>query len=393
MHAKWYTCTPISFEGGEVFFSRDSGLLCRGFQMLGIDCKVVMPLETRPNDDRDLIRVDIKKLKSVEWWREQNLDGVVLYAWGSPKYRNVASSIRNAGIRLILNQDNGGLVSPVLGISDWSKDQLAQSGALCFNDKWARYIKLLCKGILKGLLWDDLLRIWHLRQGDIITCVSPIAADHYHNYCRIYGGDSLSARVIILPHPVQPQFHVTGPKTVRVVAVGRWDDECQKRAALLGSVVEKVLQLHNRVEVEIVGRTSIQLYKWHTRLPDNIKNRIHIRGTIVHRELAAIYAASQVLYCPSAFESFHIASAEALCCGCTVVAARSQSLASFLWYEKEQCCTLARNDNRDCHAEAIIHELRLWESGRRIPEVTATLWQSRFHADKVAEMIIKQLIY
>lgn len=40
----WYTCTPKDFGGGPDFFARDSGLLCRGFQALGMASRAVMPL-------------------------------------------------------------------------------------------------------------------------------------------------------------------------------------------------------------------------------------------------------------------------------------------------------------------------------------------------------------
>ena len=42
---RWFTCTPFPFGGGPDFFARDSGLLCRGFRMIGVESMAVMPGE------------------------------------------------------------------------------------------------------------------------------------------------------------------------------------------------------------------------------------------------------------------------------------------------------------------------------------------------------------
>lgn len=100
---RWYTCTPVAFGGGPDFFARDSGLLCRGFQQIGIESCAVMPGPKVPEDEPDLLRTDYANLESAVWWRGHQLDGVVLYAWGSPRYRFVAKAIHEAGIFLVLN--------------------------------------------------------------------------------------------------------------------------------------------------------------------------------------------------------------------------------------------------------------------------------------------------
>ena len=131
---RWFTCTPVAFGGGADFFARDSGLLCRGFQSLGIESRAVMPGERKPEDEADLIRTDYANLESADWWRAQHLDGVVLYAWGRPKFRKVAAAIHAAGIFLVLNQDNGGLVSPLAGFRDWLEEQWILAGQ--GRDRW-----------------------------------------------------------------------------------------------------------------------------------------------------------------------------------------------------------------------------------------------------------------
>ena len=172
-----YTCTPVAFGGGPDFFERDSGLLCRGLQQLGIASKAVMPGDRHREDEVDLIRTDYANLESESWWKSQQLDALVLYAWGSPRYLKVAKAIHEAGIFLILNQDNGGFVSPLAGPIGWLRDQWNLAGSTMV------FLKQVLKGLTYGLLITDPLRAQHLRYGDLIACSSPAAAKCYAKLC------------------------------------------------------------------------------------------------------------------------------------------------------------------------------------------------------------------
>jgi glycosyltransferase involved in cell wall biosynthesis len=386
---RWYTCTPVAFGGGADFFARDSGLLCRGFQLIGIESRAVMPGVRQVEDEVDLIRTEYANLESADWWRSHELDGVVLYAWGRPKFCKVATAIHQAGIFLVLNQDNGGLVSPLLGFFAWFREQRTLSGAGRVAGGWGRLVKLLVKGLSKGLLWDDPLRVRHLCQGDVIACVTPIAAAHYRRYCRIFGRRELADRVLVLPHPVHPQFQIMGAKRRQVVAVGRWDDACQKRPDRLMEVVECLVRRDPEVVVEIVGGGNEHLHAWHERLSTELRSRVRLRGHMLPAEMVGVYATSQVAYCPSAYESFHIASGEALCCGCSVVAARSASLASFQWFADDGVATLAAQDDAEAHVQALEQELESWDRWQRSPERISRVWRDRLHADHVATRVLE----
>lgn len=386
---RWFTCTPVEFGGGADFFARDSGLLCRGFQSLGIESRAVMPGKRKTEDEPDLIRTDFRNLESAEWWRSQRLDGVVLYAWGRPKFRKVAAAIHEAGIFLVLNQDNGGLVSPLAGFTDWFREQWILAGQGRGTAAWLRFLKLTLRGLSAGLFLTDPLRAVHLKHGDVIACVSPKAAEHYRKQCRIYGGADLAARVKVIPHAVEPRFRYCGRSRRRqVVCVGRWLDVIQKRPGLLMDVIGSLVTQDGCVSVVIVGTATAELETWHRSLGENSQNRVNLRGRVDREELAAILNESQVFYSPSAFESFGIAAAEALCSGCSVVAGRSVSMASFEWFVSENSGMLASHDNVKGHAECLIAELESWDKGLRIPERISKVWCERLHADKVAGRIL-----
>lgn len=386
---KWWTCTPVAFGGGEDFFDRDSGLLSRGFRTIGAESRAVMPGPARTGDLDELIRTDYANLESPAWWRGHGLDGVVLYAWGSPRYRRVARAIREAGARLVLNQDNGGLVSPLCGPAAWLGEQVAMSGAGRVPGGYRGLARSLLKCGLWGLAATDPLRATHLKQGDRIACVSPQAAAHYRRLCRFYGGRRLAARVVFVPHPVAERFdYREGEKSARIVVVGRWDDRVQKRPEWLTAVAGRLLDEDDAVGVDVVGGGTAALEAWRAGLDEGRRKRVVVHGRVAPRGVSELLRRAWIVYCPSAYESFHIASGEGLCSGCSVVAAASPSLASFPWFVGDGDGVLAAADDVAGHADALRRELAAWRAGGRDPRMIARRWTERLHAPRVAGRIL-----
>ncbi len=383
------TCTPVAFGGGEDFFARDSGLLSRGLRLLEIESHAVMPGEPQPGDLDELQRTDFRNLESAAWWKSQHADGVMLYAWGRPKFRKVAAAIHEAGIFLILNQDNGGLVSPLAGIGDWLREQWIMTGGGRGVLAWIEFVKRTLRGVTAGVFLTDPLRAAHLRNGDVIACVSPKAAEHYRKLCRMYGGGSLAARVTVLPHAVEPRFRFDGREKQRQIAcIGRWDDEVQKRPWLLMDVIDGLLAKNSDVCVVIAGKATAEMHDWHGRMDDFKRQRVQLCGRMEREALAELLADSRIFYSPSAFESFGIAAAEALCAGCSVVAGSSVSMASFEWFVSEDSGTLAEGDAVADHLAALSAELKHWDGAQRNAARISEIWCERLHAEKVAARIV-----
>ena len=378
-----YTCTPVAFGGGPDFFERDSGLLCRGLQQLGIASKAVMPGDRHREDEVDLIRTDYANLESESWWKSQQLDALVLYAWGSPRYLKVAKAIHEAGIFLILNQDNGGFVSPLAGPIGWLRDQWNLAGSTMV------FLKQVLKGLTYGLLITDPLRAQHLRYGDFIACISPAAAKCYVKLCFYYGGSNLVGKIVVIPHAVAERFQFAGPgKRKQVACVGRWDDQIQKRPGMLMEVVEALLDRDADVSIVIAGVAIAEMHAWHQRLPLAQSERVTIKGKMSRDELVDLFQQSQVFYSPSAYESFGIAAAESLCCGCSVVASKSVSMSAFEWFVSENSGCLACADRVPEHVAAIQSELQAWDCGERDANLIAQQWGPRLLSSHVAQQVV-----
>lgn len=386
---RWFTCTPVEFGGGPDFFARDSGLMCRGLQSVGCDSRAVMPGLRKPEDEDDLIRTEFTNLESADWWKSHELDGVVLYAWGSPRFRKIAAAIRRAGVYLVLNQDNGGLISPLAGLRGWLHEQWILSGRRYQPGEMLTFLKSVLKGTA-GLLATDPLRAVHLKQGNVIACVSPEAARHYKRLCEIYGGPALANRVVVIPHPVEPHFCYNGsPFKIRQIAcVGRWQDHLQKRPALMMAVLQRLLEKDPAVRVQIMGNLSPMLTAWYEALGTDMKIRIQLRGRVERAALSEVLRESMIFYSPSAFESFGIAAGEALCSGCSVVSGRSPSMSSFGWFVSEASGTQADEDDVDGHVDALTKELEHWNTDERDAVGISKTWVTVLHADKVAAKVL-----
>lgn len=362
-----FTCTPVAFHGDARFFTRDTGLICMNLRKLGAESKAVMPLPFHEDDIReDIIRVPMEQLKSADWWCSLNLDGVVLYSWGAPRYTAIARAIKKAGIKLVIHLDSNG---------DF------------FDEAWTPRPPFLqrCKNIVIHAA-IDFLRARHLKLADVITMSPPVAEMLRH---RLFYGAAVADKAVMMPTPVAPHFAYDGrPKQRKVVCVGRWcaEDEI-KDPGLMMQTSQLLVQKDSSVLVEIYGRYGEPVAAWHAALPEELRTRILLKGFTPSAALKDVYCDAMVSFCTSKREGTHIASAEALCCGCAVVIPARPSLSLPQWYASKDSGTVAKEDTPESLAQAVLAELHEWNGLHRSPHAIAAAWQPFFHADKVMARI------
>jgi|YelNatPaOPRAMG01_1025707.scaffolds.fasta_scaffold10237_9 hypothetical protein len=387
-----YTCTPAPFRGDHTFFARDSGLTCRGLQSLGVESRAIALRPAQPDDEPDLLRASMAELESAAWWAGHHLDGVVLYAWGAGRYRKIAQAIRASGAKLYVHMDTGGLISPVV---EWRHFlaglSRAAQGEYGPTVGWCRFVGSTLLAHSVGILWGDLRRVHHLRQADVVGAVSPIARQRLKQYCRIWGGQALENRVQLCPAPVAPYLDYRGElKERQVIAVGRWGpSDAVKRPELLMQTLAFVLAADPQVRAVIIGRDSERLGAQMREWDVGWSERVTLTGVLRNAAVRNYYCQSRVSLCTSRSESAHIASAEAVCCGCSIVGPRSPFLPSLPYYVSRQSGTLADNETPEAISHAVLQELALWDAGRRDPVAISRAWCAELHADKVARRILE----
>lgn len=389
----WFTCTPVRFPGNQGFFERDSGLLCKGFQAIGIPSKAIMPGPPMEGDcTDDLIRTEYHNLEDPAWWRAQKGEGVVFYAWGAARYFPVARAIRQAGYKLVSHIDSSGTFGIAAGPMEyWRANWRIQNALGITPSSLAVFLAKFFSSFTWSWVKHDWGRARHLRQADLIGAVSPLAVDRIRRACQMYGGPELASRVRLIPHPVGLHMSYSGEaKSPRVIAVGRWlpEDWRQKNPALLLEVLTRLLAARSDLECVVVGRMQEALRAKFLEAAGENCSRLRLLGYVPNRDLSAWLQSSQVALCTSTHESFHIASAEALCCGCSVVAPDFGELPSLQWFAGESCGQLGA-PSAHAIAQAVLDELILWQNHRRNAKRIADIWGSRLHADQVARLILQ----
>ncbi len=361
-YKKVYTCTPVAFHANDWFFIRDSGLICRTLRTLGAESKVIMPLPHYHDDIQDeVLRTEYKNLESVAWWKSLQIDGLVLYSWGAPRYRKIAEAVHKAGIRLVVHMDSSG---DFVGV---------------FPNGTSLFRKLLTRCRVK---LQDIFRARHLSYADVIT-MCPDAAQAISRM-TFYNAD-IAEKCYPMPCPVNPLCAYNGEiKQDIILCIGRWDDTFQKRPEVLMQTLEHLYASPLSAETHIYGTITDDLSLWLNSLSPDIKNKIKLNGNIPNSQLWQVYKEAKIIFCPSRYEGSHNVSAEALCCGCSVVTSnRPIPLRDVLWYTTKDSGTISQEDTPESLAEAIRHELQQWQNNRRDPQAIAKAWQPHFHAAQV----------
>lgn len=173
------------------------------------------------------------------------------------------------------------------------------------------------------------------------------------------------------------------------MAVGRWDDLLYKRPCLLMSTLEQALTHAPHWEAEIYGNIPDFLREWHGNLPEPLRTRIHLAGYIPNIELQKKQSQARISLCTSLSEGTHLASAEALCSGASVVGPRlTPQLNCLQWYVSHDSGTLSPDDSPESLSGALLEEIRAWDSRKRNPEEISRYWCSLLHAENSCKRII-----
>ena len=385
-HKSWITCTPVAFRGDEkTFFSRDSGLCCRALQALGASAKVVMP-EPAWDDEPDVLRAPYGRLSDPGFWREQGAAAVILYSWANPRYTSIAEAIHASGLKLYLNMDTEGLISPFveprahIRATYWEECQ--KRGPFCGILVAFCRLGWQCVGLHKHFS-----RLRHMDCADAIGVVSPIGAERIRQYARFFRRNDIAQKVHSISHPIDQAMHYTGcVKQETVIAVGRWDDPVKRPEVLIEAAV-KVLSRHPAVRFVIAGKDAIRCAVEITARVPEAKNRVTGYERLDHDRLCEQMSAAQIVLCTSRSESFHAASAEALLCGCSIVGPQSPHLPSLPYFIDGGLSGRLSDNTPEGLADAVLEELDAWKSGKRDAAGIAKTWRER----TVSTVVVKQI--
>jgi glycosyltransferase involved in cell wall biosynthesis len=387
-----FTCTPVAFKGDHTFFSRESGLLSRGLASIGIDSTAVMPRPDYPQDERGLVRTTYPDLGKASWWKEHLVDAVVLFAWAMPQYTPIAQAIKDSGAKLMLYLDSAGVWNP------WS------DGSIWFSSYWnftsrtygsAIGIPRFTLGVLRHSIprLFAIPRLQHMALADVIGTGSPGALRRTIKYANKFGFSGITERMVLSPPAIPEHFRYGGElKKKRILCIGRWrkQDWAQKNPALLLQSLASFLDRRRDYEAVVVGREATNLSKMGFCPSGLDKLPITFVDALPNADLTSLYKESRISLCSSYHESFHLASFEAACCGCSIVALDSEDVPALQWLA-ETDGTLAGTESPIAFSDALVAEAAEWERGSRIPGDIARRWTTELWASQTAKRVVRQL--
>jgi len=386
------TCTPVDFPADSQFFGRDSGLLCRGFQAAGHQSVVVMPGVRRTDNPSDVVRCKLEDLTSPSWWRELGVELVVLYAWCDPRNLDVAEAIRKAGIFLVQSLDSSGIHTPYGGRHQWWQClRVMLDAPLSFGARAC----LLARAVrdLVPTLYES-RRLKMMDCCDRLAVVSEPAAEAIAAYSTALGHPQIAGKLVVVPHPISELMTPAKESKMRkVLVVGRWlaEDKVQKDPELTMAVLDRFLHQYGDWIAEVVGRGSSGLEVLTGKWSPECRARLTLTEAVPRDQLVIRYQQSRILLCCSRFESFHISSAEALCCGCSIVVADHPLLASTGWFTTRNSGTKAHQRSLHALQDALVSDASAWENNQRDPQQIAHHWARILHAKMVAEKLLTSL--
>ena len=376
---------PIVYGHNFGFWIRDSGLVVLALREMGYDARLAaLGDPAMPKEGHPILCASLRDLSSAEWWKNQRPDAVVLNTWSAPRYDAIRRAALAATPLVVERLDTDGARSAILFprefiIRAWGGfwDKLP-----CFRS-WLAMPLAIARFLVHYLFPSAMDRRMVATMGQLpgLIAESPIAAERMQQMIERFSGRRHLIEVI--PHPVNEDvLHYNGaPKENRIITVGRWDT-VQKDFPMLEKVLQKFLQSHPGWEATIVGKNIPAHFLAPRRETDNWRRRVACYENLPHERLAAEYSRSKIYLIVSRYESFCIAAAEALCCGCSVVGSRDVPTSSY--FAGAESGAVAAPRMPDAFLEKLGSEVAAWAQGRRDPHAIAAIWKERVGRGAVA---------
>jgi glycosyltransferase involved in cell wall biosynthesis len=370
------------------WFGRDSGLVTEGLRKIGVDSRlVILQSEGMPIDDR-FLPATREQFCDLQFWKSLNLDAVVFQGGGDPGIDPVLKAIHSSGSKLLLRLDSDGVVAPQV-----------DTYLYLYNLWWYmayhhRHPAILLAAAKTLIKWFFPARFGpgrisrRLAQGDFLLIESRIAAARLQRMLKNYGFEETAPKVLHLPIPVPDAWTYDGsiPKENRIISVARWYD-AQKDAPKLVKVLGRVLKDHPLFQAIIIGDGDAYLKKLISKHAKDVSNRIQVMGRLPHQEIAGYLKKSKIFICSSRAESMNISSAEAACCGCSVVG--PAEIASMHEYTGFNSGTMSWTRRTNDFIDAVSAEISCWEFNKRNPFKISENVRNNLGLEEIANKIVK----
>jgi len=324
--------TDLAIRLDQLFWYRDLGLLTKAFRDLGHDALLVVhpavdPLSKIKNPTSKIPEEPVLwpsplDVRNPLWWQSQKPDLVILGLWTRPKYDSIRRAALSATPRVIERADSDGMRTASCGLLTYAIRRFDY-----FRDRtyyWPPLLSIIASifysfASVLATLWIEARLARTLKLLPAIAVETPPATALWKSLASRLGVNP--ARIHHVPHPIQTDIFKFDPaiqKKNQTISVGRWESY-QKNLPLLLKTLRAFLDKNPPWTALVVG----------SGLPAKSPHpRITFLPPLSPLDLARHMQNSKIFLSTSRYESFGLASAEALSCGALVVAPESTMLHS-----------------------------------------------------------------
>ncbi|MFA5023521.1 MAG: glycosyltransferase [Patescibacteria group bacterium] len=316
--------------------------------------------------------------QSIPFWEQEKIDYLILYSWLSLRFSNLIKALKSANKKIILKLDSDGhLISPLkptylrtIGRSNAPKQLIIH--ALRFL-QWSVFASLNSKKRLNQLLMSDAAII-----------ESPPALINLKYSCEFWGQEKLGKKIIFIPDPVS--FDIVNDSNIPsqreniIICNGRWGDKQKNKSGLISVLSSVDLSGWKLI---IIGPGAKKIKAILLKKKKDIK--IEAIEKIDHHLISGYLKKSKIFFAPSNHESFNLAAAEALCCGCSLA---GTPLESFFYFTNNNLYgSLSKNFNVFEIAKALKNEMDKWNQGKYQPQETSNYWREQLSPKNISNKI------
>ena len=356
--------TDLAIRPDQLFWHRDLGLLTQAFRSLGHDAYLVVHPATEPSANpavpneidhpreqpcvvpqlRDevgplptfapshvptsaasninhpksniqndpVLWVSQSQVRDDQWWQSQKPDLVILGLWTRPKYDPIRRAALSATPHVIERADSDGMRTASCGFFTYAKRRFDY-----FRDRTYRWPSLLSIpasifysfASILATPWIEFRLRKTLKLLPSILVETPHATNLWKSLAGRLGVDP--EMIHCVPHPIQTdifKFDPASPKKNQIISVGRWDSY-QKNLPLLLKNLRTFLDKNPSWTSLVIG----------SGLPAKSPHpQITFFPSLPPPDLARHMQESKVFFFSSRYESFGLAAAEAVACGCII---------------------------------------------------------------------------
>lgn len=381
---------PLKYSTAGAFWERDLGLVTLGLRALGADAWFA----TLPGDSVEkgspLLTPSFAQACDPNWWMLQKPDGIIINTWSSPRFDKIREAVCAVGCRVIEKLDTDGVKSPQIypthslrrGLVDFDRRFFLKSR---LPRNLYAILRFVGNGLFPFLIDTRMIRC--MERVPIFAAETPLAAERVRRFLELYSANPMP-KVLHIPHPVNTDhmnYDGEPEKFNWVAAVGRWHDAV-KGWPLLEAVSRRFLAKNPGWSIVVAGSGSVELG---TCLKKDFPGRFRGVGTLTHRDVCSLFQKAKIYFLTSHCETFNIAAAEAVCCGCSFVG--PTQIPSAAYFAGANSGTVSHVRSNAHMLDALNTEAGEWARGRRNPLAISAFWKKEVGYREIAGQYFKEL--